>query len=88
MFTDSHLLAVMEMPYAREAILRAFNEGDDAQAAFLLRALMERRISTTPALPPAVEMTPNGQGGRGERMSVESELTRLFALKALAGETP
>jgi hypothetical protein len=89
MFTDSHLLAVMDMPYAREAILRAFNEGDDAQAAYLIRALMERRVSaTTPERPTPVE-THGGQVGLGqEGLSVESEVARLFALKSLAGETP
>jgi hypothetical protein len=66
MFTDSHLLAVMEMPYAREAIVRSFNEGDDAQAAYLIRALMERRVSPTTPERPAAVLTPNGQAGLGE----------------------
>ena len=66
MFTDSHLLAVMDMRYAREAILRAFNEGDDALAAHLIRALMERRVSaTTPERPTPVE-THGGQVGLGQ----------------------
>jgi hypothetical protein len=73
MFTDSHLLAVIESAPWREAILRAFNQGDDAEAAFLIRDFMKRRASaTTPALPPAVVKTPNGQGGRGEGLSEEA----------------
>ena len=81
MFTDSHLLAVMDMRYAREAILRAFNEGDDAQAAYLIRALMERRLTATTPERPTPTVDPRGQVGLGqEALSVDSELARLFAL--------